>query len=213
MLILGIILLVEFLLLSYFIIIEYKKSKSIVTPNECEELVSDILQYNLGQGYYFYNNLFYQGNGWSMQIDHIVVSPYGIFVIETKGYKGLICGKEDSPDWVQVLGTNKYSFYNPIMQNHSHCRFLDRILSYNGIQARIISIVVFGDRAELKCNIKNNIVVKTRDLVKVISQYHDVFLDANTISNTMRVIERNFVHPSVKMMKRHIRRIEKKSNK
>lgn len=208
MLILAFILLVEFLLLSYFIIIEYKKNKNIVTPNECEELVSGILFYYLGKKYIIYNNLFYQGDGWSMQIDHIVVSPYGIFVIETKEYKGLICGKEDSPDWVQVLGTNKYSFYNPIIQNHSHCKFLNYILSYNGIQTRIISIVVFGDQATLKCNAEN--VVKTCDLVKVISQYHHVVLNEIVIVDIMRIIERNFVHPSVKMMKQHIKYIQNK---
>lgn len=194
MLILGIILLVEFLLLSYFIIIEYKKSKSIVTPNECEILVSDILQYNLGNEYIIYNNLFFESNDESVQIDHIVVSPYGIFVIET-------------------IGKNKYSFYNPIMQNKSHCKLLAGILFHVCIQARIISIVVFGDQAELKCNIKDNIVVKTRDLVKAISQYHDVVLSPIEMNFVLCNIERNFVHPSVKMMKRHIRRIEKKSNK
>mgnify|MGYP004650041365 CR=1 FL=1 len=200
------ILLVVFLFLGYFIITEYKENKKIVPPNECEELVSDILHWNLGRDYFAYNNLFYQGNGWSMQIDHIVVSPYGIFVIETKGYKGLICGKEDSPDWTQFLGANKYSFYNPIMQNYSHCKVLNNILSYNGIQARIISIVVFGDQATLKCDVKN--VVKTCDLVKVISQYHDVCLDKTEIADTMRIIDRNFVQPSVKMMKQHIKYIQ-----
>lgn len=37
------------------------------------------------------------------QIDHIVVSPYGIFVIETKNYKGWIFGHENSEEWKQSL--------------------------------------------------------------------------------------------------------------
>ena len=40
------------------------------------------------------------------QIDHIIVSTYGIFCIETKGYKGKIYGKETSRQWCQYL-TNK----------------------------------------------------------------------------------------------------------
>ena len=40
--------------------------------------------------------ILFESNGYSTQIDHIVVSPYGVFVIETKGYKGWILGGENS---------------------------------------------------------------------------------------------------------------------
>jgi hypothetical protein len=40
--------------------------------------------------YTIFNDLLFESNGHSTQIDHIVVSPYGVFVIETKGYKGWI---------------------------------------------------------------------------------------------------------------------------
>jgi restriction system protein len=32
-----------------------------------------------------------------MQIDHVVVSPYGVFVIETKAMDGWIFGSEKQP--------------------------------------------------------------------------------------------------------------------
>lgn len=38
--------------------------------------------------YTIFNDFLFESNGHSTQIDHIVVSPYGVFVIETKGYKG-----------------------------------------------------------------------------------------------------------------------------
>ena len=37
------------------------------------------------------------------QIDHILVSPFGIFVVETKNYKGWIYGSEDQSTWIQVI--------------------------------------------------------------------------------------------------------------
>lgn len=43
------------------------------------------------------------------QIDHIVVSPYAIFVIETKNYKGWIFGHQDSEEWKQSLLGKKTS--------------------------------------------------------------------------------------------------------
>lgn len=38
--------------------------------------------------YVLFNDLLFENNGISTQINHIVVSPYGVFVIETKGYRG-----------------------------------------------------------------------------------------------------------------------------
>jgi hypothetical protein len=34
------------------------------------------------------------------QIDHLVISPYGLFVIETKNYSGEIKGKRDDKNWI-----------------------------------------------------------------------------------------------------------------
>lgn len=51
-----------------------------------EKLVhKEMLQ--LPDEYVIFNDLLFESNGRSTQIDHIVVSPYGVFVIETKGYK------------------------------------------------------------------------------------------------------------------------------
>ena len=78
----------------------------------------------LSDEYTIFNNLLFESNGRSTQIDHIVVSPYGVFVIETKGYKGWILGGENSEYWTQVIYKSKHQFYNPIKQNEGHVRFL-----------------------------------------------------------------------------------------
>ena len=41
------------------------------------------------------------------QIDHVIVSHYGIFVLETKNYKGWIYGNENDPQWTQVIYKRK----------------------------------------------------------------------------------------------------------
>ena len=65
----------------------------------------------LSDEYTIFNNLLFESNGRSTQIDHIVVSPYGVFVIETKGYKGWILGGENSEYWTQVI----YKSTTPIL--------------------------------------------------------------------------------------------------
>ena len=37
------------------------------------------------------------------QIDHLLVSPYGLFIVETKNRKGWIFGSENQPKWTQTL--------------------------------------------------------------------------------------------------------------
>ena len=75
------------------------------------------------------------------QIDHIVVSPYAIFVIETKNYKGWIFGHQDSEEWKQSLlgkkrfwgwSSEQHKLRNPIRQNAAHARAVKAILKEVG---------------------------------------------------------------------------------
>lgn len=76
--------------------------------------------------YIILNDLMLRNGNSTTQIDHIVISVYGIFVIETKNYKGWIFGNSNRDYWTQNIWGNKYSFYNPIFQNQSHIRFLKK---------------------------------------------------------------------------------------
>lgn len=88
------------------------------------------------------------GEKHTTQIDHIVVSPYGIFVIETKNYSGWIFGSEESKRWKETFRTTQGSFfYNPIKQNWGHAYALAEHLQ---LDIRLFKpIVVFSDICEL----------------------------------------------------------------
>lgn len=107
-----------------------------------EKLVyNEILE--LPEEYFIFNDLLFDSNGRSTQIDHIVVFPYGVFVIETKGCKGWILGGENSEYWTQTIYKSKYQFYNPIKQNEGHVRFLRHLLKCS-VDIPFIPIVVFN---------------------------------------------------------------------
>ena len=91
---------------------------------------------------YVIHNLLIVNEGKSSQIDHIMINPYGIFVIETKNLSGRIFGAEHQREWTQVLnyGKLKRKFYNPIMQNRTHIYALIKVL---GRSDGFFSIVVF----------------------------------------------------------------------
>lgn len=66
-----------------------------------EKHVAAFLSFLPKKEYKVINDLLLQTGGHSTQIDHVVISVYGIFVIETKYYKGWIYGGENSEYWTQ----------------------------------------------------------------------------------------------------------------
>lgn len=79
------------------------------------------------------------------KIDHVVISPYGVFVVETKSYSGSISGSERDPHWTRARYRARRGFRNPLHQNHGHIRKLSELF---GIDAsRFHSLVVFTGSA------------------------------------------------------------------
>lgn len=78
----------------------------------------------------------------TIQIDHIVVGEKGVLVVETKNYAGRIYGNKNQSEWTQVLnyGKVKNKVHNPIMQNETHCYYVQKIVGEN---VPIRSVVVF----------------------------------------------------------------------
>ncbi len=135
--------------------------------------------------YKIINDVIIEINNKTIQIDHIVVSVYGIFVIETKDYNGWITGGNNSSYWTQNIFGNKYDFYNPIKQNTSHIIALSKILNlkYNNF----ISIIVFSNRATLRTKTNHN-VINIKHLEQLICSYYDPLFSEEEISYIYEII-------------------------
>lgn len=111
-------------------------------------------------------------NGLMSQIDHVVVSKYGVFVIETKNYKGWIFGSENAYEWTQVIFNNKYKLYNPVKQNLGHVKALQANLAdYPNLD--YFPIVVFTGSARLKVNSSYPVIIFYR-LLKTIKRFNEI---------------------------------------
>lgn len=124
-------------------------------------------------------------NGTS-EIDVLLITKKGIWVIESKNYSGWIFGRADDYMWTQSLrGRNgkatKNSFYNPIAQNRGHIKYLK---NYLGINVPFISLVVFSDKCIFK-NLETNTgdaeVIHLNDLqyciLKKMEKMHDMLTE------------------------------------
>ncbi|WP_295334339.1 NERD domain-containing protein [Flavobacterium sp.] len=115
------------------------------------------------------HNIVLESDGYTTQIDHIVISDYGIFVIETKNYKGWIFGNEEAQYWTQVIFNHREKLYNPIKQNQGHIKALKKCLPEfpNLIYT---SIIAFSSRATLKVHTTTKVVYTAR-LTRTIKRY------------------------------------------
>ena len=119
--------------------------------------------------YLVLNDLLIRNGSSTTQIDHVVISSKGVFVIETKNYKGWIHGHQNSTYWKQTIYRYKRRFGNPIKQNWAHVVALKKALSdYNGIYFH--PIVVFTGGCKLK-NITSELpVIYAGGLLKYIKK-------------------------------------------
>ena len=82
------------------------------------------------------------------QIDHMILSPFAIFVIETKNYAGTIYGDFDRPKW---SGNGKFAMANPFHQNYGHIKAIHTHIPHVDI-SHFVSMVSFTRRSTFKVN-------------------------------------------------------------
>ncbi len=111
----------------------------------------------LGKEYIRFHDVIVPIQGSTTQIDHILLSRYGIFVIETKNINGWIFGSEKSKFWTQNLYGKKSKFQNPLHQSYLHTKALASHLQIDHDKTK--SIVFFiGDTSEIKTTLPNNVM-------------------------------------------------------
>jgi len=146
------------------------------------------------------------------QIDHVVVSPEGIFVIETKNYTGLISGDEKVFKWTKNIYGKKYEFMNPIMQNEGHIRALKFLLS-NCQGLKFYSVVAFDNKCELKNVISFNSVMYINEVNKyILSMKSQNQLTDDQINRIYNFLIKSNITDATRR-KEHVKRIKSKSEK
>ena len=102
----------------------------------------------LNQQYRRLHNIILEPPDGSTQIDHVIVSPFGVFVVETKNFRGWIFGNPQSNTWTQSIYGKKFTFQNPLHQNYKHTKAVEAVTGIN--PAHVHSVVVFVGDSEFK---------------------------------------------------------------
>lgn len=134
--------------------------------------------HRLGGKYIILNDLMLRTAYGTCQIDHIVLSPYGIFVVETKNISGKITGNDEWKEWYWVGKDFNKTIYNPVMQNFRHIDVLSDTL---GLSAdNFISVIVFTGKAHIRVE-TSHAVMFLGQLVPFIKLFRYECLSGSTI--------------------------------
>ena len=146
--------------------------------NSGEALVSRTIESNFNTpDYHLLNHITLTLEDGTTQIDHILVSRFGVFVIETKNYSGWIFANAKQATWTQVLFHKKFKFQNPIFQNMRHVNAVKNTLDF--LQpSHIKSLVVFAGDAKFKTDVSTEVFTVSK-LVKYLSSQNDEVMSLN----------------------------------
>ena len=153
-----------------------------------EKRVADLLSLRLPDEYKVLNDIYLlKENGDTAQIDHIVVSPYGVFVIETKNYSGWIYIARGT--WIENNYGKKTPFkVNPVEQNRGHIQALVRALGIS--PSYFHSVVSFAGGCELKMEPRPEGVVYADKVTSYICSFGQRVIGADQVDEIVsRIVE------------------------
>jgi restriction system protein len=140
------------------------------------------------------------------QIDHVLISAYGVFVIETKNYNGQITGSAEAREWQQRFFQKQYAFQNPLRQNYRHIKALENTLKLPSSVFQ--SVVVFAGQCELKSSFPPNVCTKD-NLPAFIQSFKQVVLTPGQIQAAYQTLQKNRLPDNFLTHFRHVRNLRK----
>lgn len=152
----------------------------------------------------FHNITIYNGEKTS-QIDHIYLSIYGIFVIETKYYNGWIYGGQYDKFWTQTFKDQKFQFNNPIRQNYGHIKFLENFLTIDF--EKFHSVVVFAGDGVFKTKMPKN-VCQLDNFCDYILSFKEPIFTQNEIERLAGFLQSRFLPQTENALRFHIHQIK-----
>ena len=159
-----------------------------------------------------YHNVTLPTVGGTTQLDHVFVSVFGVFVVETKNMAGWIFGSERNREWTQVFpGGQKYKFQNPLRQNYRHVRAMEDMLAGIGLpEAAVKSVVIFVGDAELKRKVPENVTVGGLGGARYIRSFRTRILSEGQVAEICVAIETGRMKPSWGTNRQHVRNLRQR---
>lgn len=156
--------------------------------------------------YYLIKNVTLPTEDGTTQIDHIIVSVFGVFVVETKNLRGWIYGSPKQKMWTQKIYRNTYRFQNPLHQNYKHSKTLQALLNLEDQQLH--SVVVFIGDSTFKTPMPDN-VTYGMGYIRYIQSVAETVLSHEQVVEITHAIESDRLIRSFKTNREHVKHVQK----
>ncbi|GAV20994.1 DNA topoisomerase I [Mariprofundus micogutta] len=140
------------------------------------------------------------------QIDHIIVSRFGVFVVETKNMKGWIFGSANQKQWTQQIYKSKHRFQNPLHQNYKHTKTLETALGL--AHEKMFSVVVFVGDSTFKTDMPEN-VTYGGGYIRYIKSKTQILLTETEVQQIIGQIAEGRLKPSLKTSREHAKHVRR----
>lgn len=140
------------------------------------------------------------------QIDHVIVSRHGIFVVETKNMDGWIFGDERSSQWTQSIFGKKYRFQNPLHQNYRHTKALSEFLGID--HNKFVSIVMFWGECKFKTALPLNVM--SRGYTSYIKSHTTVLFSDQEVLEIATALRDGMLPKSWATRRQHVASLKKR---
>ncbi|MAP95866.1 MAG: nuclease [Ponticaulis sp.] len=169
--------------------------------------VNSVIKRNLDKSdYRLLSDLTLPSRGGTTQIDHVVLSRFGVFVIETKNMLGLIFGTANQSKWTQVVFRRKSSFQNPIRQNFKHVRTVQELLGLKSHQ--IHSLVAFVGSATPKTLMPSDVVWGADSVAEAIGSKQIELIDPEVLDELETRLSEARLEPSIFTNRAHVKHVK-----
>jgi hypothetical protein len=159
--------------------------------------------------YHELNNVTIPTPDGTTQIDHVLVSRFGIFVIETKNMSGWIFGDEKSAQWTQSFPGEKFRFQNPLRQNYRHTKCLSEFLGVE--HDKLHSVVMFWGESKFKTAMPENVL--DSGYSSYIKSKADILFTDDEVAESVEAIQTGKLPRTWATRKQHIASLNERHTK
>ena len=152
--------------------------------NDDPQAIKNVLN-QLESDYEVVTNVMVPGDRGMFDLGHVVVSPYGVFVITVKQTIGKIYGRKGDPEWEVKSGGSRDFLANPLWENRKHVNALEKLIG----PAPFISIVVFP-RGNLKGEFGTN-VIRLGELKNFIAQNKTFNMSMDKRDGILKILQKS----------------------
>ncbi len=143
------------------------------------------------------------------QIDHVFLSPYGIFVLETKNMSGWIFGGERQAQWTQKLYKRTFKFQNPLRQNYKHLKALEATLGVN--PEHLHSVITFVGGSTFKTEVPAN-VTQGVGFIRYIQSFQQAVFSEAEVEAILQALQTGSRAPTLATHREHVQNLKRRSD-